>query len=99
MREIIFSTPIHACLDTVWNILLDKIEHPEKYIPGVSGTKILERYTDGFLREIDANGLVLRERVTIDREAGEITFDVVEHPLFSGRMINRVVPTARQSPV
>jgi len=39
------------------------------------------------------------ERVIIDMEGGEIRFELLEHPLFSGFIVNRVVPTSRQSPV
>jgi hypothetical protein len=43
--------------------------------------------------------MAIRERVTLNEREGTITYFMVEHPLFSGRVINRVVPTSVQSPV
>lgn len=99
MRQIMFSTPVYAPLVTVWELLLLKAEYPQNYLPGVVETRWLEKYADGFLREVRTEGMVIRERVTVDEPKGEIRYLLVEHPLFSGQVINRVVPTARQSPV
>ncbi len=104
MRQISYSTEVNASLEIVWKLLLDKVEKPQEYIPGVIETKILERYDDGFLREIRTQGMVLKERITIDaptiEEAhGEIRYLLLEHPLFFGQVVNRVVPSSVQSPV
>lgn len=99
MRETTFSTPVYARLETVWKILLDKMEHPEHFIPGVEETKILDRFEGGLIREIRTNGMTIRERVMIDESGGEIRYEIMEHPLFTGFIVNRVIPTARQSPV
>lgn len=99
MRETTFSTPVYARLETVWKILLDKMEHPEHFIPGVEETKILDRFEGGLVREIRTNGMTIRERAMIDESGGEIRYEIMEHPLFTGFIVNRVVPTSRQSPV
>jgi hypothetical protein len=99
MRNISYESDVHAPLETVWKLLRDKVENPQGYVPGIVETKILERYDDGVLREVSAQGMVIRERVTLNEPEGTITYFMVEHPLFSGRVINRVVPTSVQSPV
>lgn len=99
MRNISYETDVHAALATVWQLLHDRIENPRDYLPGILAAKVLERYDDGVLREIATEGMVIRERVTIDEPNGTITYFMVEHPLFSGRVISRVVPTSVQSPV
>jgi acetylaranotin biosynthesis cluster protein L len=99
MRNISYQTDVHAALETVWKLLRDKVENPQGYVPGIVETKILERYDDGVLREVSAQGMVIRERVTLNEPEGTITYFMVEHPLFSGRVINRVVPTSVQNPV
>lgn len=99
MRETMFSTPVHARLETVWNILLDKAEHPDRFIPGVEQVSISDRFEGGFIRQMKTQGMEITERIIIDAEGGEIRFELLEHPLFSGFIVNRVVPTSRQSPV
>ena len=94
MRKISYSTEVYASQDIVWKLLLEKAEKPQSYIPSVTEVKILERYNDGFLREVIAQGMTLKERVTIDESQGEISYLILEHPLFFGKVINRVVPTS-----
>lgn len=94
MRKISYSTDVYASPKIVWKLLLEKAENPQSYIPGVMEAKILERYNDGFLREVKTQGMVLREKITIDEVHKEITYLLLEHPLFFGKVINRVVATS-----
>ena len=99
LRQISFGALVHAPFDALWEILLDRIEHPQEYIPGAEGVQIIERSDDFWVREVRARGLVLREQVTVDKGKGEICYTLLEHPLFSGTVTQRVVPASRQSPV
>jgi hypothetical protein len=99
MRQVSFSAKVHASRETVWQLLLDKVEKPAGYIPGVTDVKIVERYDDGVLREVRTQGMVMKERVTLDEAHGEVHYLLLEHPLFSGQVINRVVPTSVQNPM
>jgi Domain of unknown function (DUF1857) len=99
MRQVSFSAKVHATRETVWQLLVDKVEKPAGYIPGVTDVKIVERYDDGVLREVRTQGMVMKERVTLDEAHGEVRYLLLEHPLFSGQVINRVVPTSVQNPV
>ncbi len=99
MRKVSFSTDVYASLQIVWQLLLDKIEKPQNYNSDIGEVKILERYDDGLLREFRTQGIVIKERVTINEARGEVSFFIVEHPLFFGQVINRVVPSSVQSPV
>ncbi|MFB8787367.1 MAG: AtaL-like protein [Potamolinea sp.] len=85
-----FSSPVNASFETVWGMLLDKIENPQRYITAVEETKVLQRYDNGILREMRIPGMQLKERITVTEEAREIKFTLVEHPLFSGEIINKV---------
>jgi len=62
-------------------------------------SRILQHYGNGVLREIKGNGMLIKEKVVIDKAHGEIHYFLLEHPLFSGRVVNRVVPSSMQSPV
>ena len=99
MRKISYSCEVYAALDTVWKLLVEKVEKPQSYVPGVVHSRILQHYGNGVLREIKGDGMQIKEKVVIDRIHGEIYYFLLEHPLFTGRMVNRVVPSLVQSPV
>jgi uncharacterized protein (DUF302 family) len=99
MRKISYSCEVHAALDTVWKLLIEKVEQPQSYMPGVIQSRILQHYGNGVLREIKCEGMQIKEKVVIDKAHGEIHYFLLEHPLFTGRVVNRVVPSAVQSPV
>ena len=99
MRKISFSCEVHAALDTVWKLLIEKVEQPQSYMPGVVQSRILQHYGNGVLREIKGEGLLIKEKVVIDKAHGEIHYFLLEHPLFTGRVVNRVVASSVQSPV
>jgi hypothetical protein len=97
--ETAFTTAVHAREETVWKVLLDKVENPGKYVREITGCRILEKYPDGLLREISSGSLTFRERVEVDPDTGEITYTLVDHPYFTGTVVNRAGGTSRQSPV
>jgi uncharacterized protein (DUF302 family) len=99
MRKITYSCEVHAALDTVWKLLMEKVEQPQIYLPGVVHSRILQHYGNGLLREVKGEGMLIKEKVVIDRAHGEVHYFLLEHPLFSGRVVNRVVPSSVQSPV
>jgi uncharacterized protein (DUF302 family) len=99
MRKITYSCEVHAALDTVWKLLIEKVEQPQSYLPGVVQSRILQHYGNGVLREIKGEGLLIKEKVVIDKTHGEVHYFLLEHPLFNGRVVNRVVPSSVQSPV
>jgi uncharacterized protein (DUF302 family) len=99
MRKINYSCEVHAALDTVWKLLIEKVEQPQTYMPGVVHSRILQHYGNGVLREVKGEGMLIKEKVVIDKAHGEIHYFLLEHPLFTGRVVNRVVPASVQNPV
>lgn len=64
----------------VWEGLLHKAEHPGPYVPAVTACRVLERYSDGFLREITVRDEDrVRERVTFEPEE-RLVFRPVNDP-------------------
>jgi len=96
MAKISHSEEINAPFDTVWKLLLDKAEHPDRTIKEVESVKILERYDDGMLREMKAVGMTIKERIRIDEKNKLIKFDLVENPMFTGYFINKVDVTPEE---
>lgn len=53
---------------------MDKAQHPEKTIKQATESRILAKYPDGFLREMTAVGLHIKEKITIDEKSRQIKF-------------------------
>lgn len=90
---------VHAEHDTLWNLLLDRVQHPERFTPGITDMQILEKTDDGVVREMKLHGNLVKERITIKPYDSEIDHELLEHPQFTGVVVMRIVRTARQSPV
>lgn len=89
-----FGSPVNARLETVWNLLLDKAENPQKYIPqSVEEVKVLERYKDGLLRLMETSEVHIKERITVDEQTKEVTFTLLDHPVYTGKLINKIIAT------
>ncbi len=98
MPHATFTSTINAPVETVWALLLDKVEHPERYIPAITGSEILGRYHDGVLREMKTEKMKIKERISLDEQAREIRFTLVDHPFFTGQTINRLLPPLADFP-
>ena len=97
LRKISFGTNVQAPFETIWELMLDRIEHQPD--PALKEVRIIERQNGFLVREVRARWLLIRERVTIDKGKREIRYAMEEHPLFFGSATLRAVPLSRQSPV
>jgi ketosteroid isomerase-like protein len=87
------SVMVNAPIEAIWNLLVDKAEHPEKYSPyPLERFKIHETFPNGLRREIKTSAMHLIERVTFDKDAGTVTFEVEDHPIYSGFILEKVTP-------
>src|SRR3954471_6464811 len=87
-----FMAPVKAPIPTIWEMLLDKVENPSKYVPGVSKTEILERGAGWVVRRMQTDAFEVTERINIDLERLEIVFALIEHPRYTGMVVNRIWP-------
>lgn len=87
-----FSTIVNATLEKVWFHLLNKIEKPENFIPGVSDVIILERNTDFVIRQMtvktEENITILKEKITFIPY--KVRFLLLEHPKIEGYVDNDI---------
>jgi hypothetical protein len=90
---------VHAEHDTLWKMLMDRLENPGRYLPGVSEAKVLERSEGEVLREMKLHGELVKERILIRPHASELRHELQEHPQFTGFIATKIVRTAVQSPV
>ena len=87
------SVMVNAPVEAIWSTLVDKAEHPEKYMPFKPEIlKIHETFPNGLLREIKTEQMHLFERVTFDKNAGVVKFSVENHPVYSGFIVEKVTP-------
>jgi len=84
------SEKINCSQERLWSLLLEKTQHPERTIKQVTESKILAKYPDGFLREMTAVGMNVKERITIDEKNQEIRFTLVDNENFDGYFLNKI---------
>lgn len=84
------SEKINCSEQKLWTLLLDKAEHPEKTIKQVTESKIIQKYDDGYLREMTAVGMNIKERITINEKDHEIKFTLVDNAEFDGYFLNKI---------
>ncbi|WP_100182872.1 AtaL-like protein [Candidatus Nitrosotenuis aquarius] len=84
------SEKVNCSQEKLWGLLLDKAQHPERTIRQVTESKILETYPDGFLREMSAVGLNIKERITIDAKNQQIRFVLIDNEIFDGYFLNKI---------
>ena len=88
--QISHSEQVNSTFETLWILLLDKVHHPDKTIKEITHVDILEKYDDGVLRQMQALGMIIKERITIDEQNKIIRFDLIENSMFTGYFINKV---------
>lgn len=98
MPKLEYFVPVNASLQTIWDVLLDRIEHPERYMQGIDSFEFVESTEDYAVREILIQGFPLRERITIDERLGQVRYALEDHPLFQGDVYNALIPPAIDDP-
>jgi len=88
--QISHSEQVNSTFETLWILLLDKVHHPDKTIKEITHVDILEKYDDGILRQMQALGMIIKERITIDEQNKIIRFDLIENSMFTGYFLNKV---------
>ena len=88
--QISHSEQINSTFETLWNLLLDKVQHPDITIKEITHVEVLEKYDDGILRQMHALGMTIRERITIDEQNKIVRFDLIENSMFTGYFLNKV---------
>ena len=92
MPKINYYVPVDASLQTIWDVLLDRIEHPDRYLAGLESFSFPDGTEEYAIREVVMNGQPLRERITIDERMGEVRYQLLDHPLFAGDVYNALIP-------
>lgn len=87
------SDRVEASPETVWAVLLDKMEHPQRYIEDALEAEILGREGEGLVRRLVLpGGISFRERIAADASTRTVTFTLLDHPVYEGTVLNRLRP-------
>lgn len=57
MMAITFRTWVRAELETVWAVVLDSVENPQRYMSDVEAVRVLERLQGGITKELKIRGM------------------------------------------
>jgi len=83
-----FATPVDASQNRAWQLLREKAETPERFIPHIRSSEVVERGDDELLRHITFNDdTTITERITFFPEH-ELVYHFVDHPKFEGEIRN-----------
>ncbi len=85
-----FSIPVKAEMETLWSVLVDKAENPGRYVPGFIDSEILERTHESMLCRLHTDRFDILERITVDESTHKVSFDLLDHPHYTGILINRI---------
>ena len=88
--QISYSKQIDSTFETLWTLLVDKVQHPDRTIKEITHVKILEKYDDGILRQIQALGMIIKEKIIIDKQNKMVMFNLIENSMFTGYFLNKV---------
>ena len=88
--QISHSEQINSTFETLWTLLLDKVQHPDRTIKEVTHVEVLKKYDDGILRQMQALGMTIKERIAIDEQNKTVRFDLIENSMFTGYFLNKV---------
>jgi hypothetical protein len=71
----------------VWQGLVMKAENALPFVPAMEACRVIERYDDGFLREIRLRGVMMKERITFTPEI-EVLFERIDAQGYDGWITN-----------
>jgi len=87
-----YTTTVNASLELTWKNLLDKIDNPQNFVPGVSDVIISEKNTDFVLRQMtvtnDKGSTILKEKITF--EPYKVRFLLLDHAKLEGYVDNDI---------
>ena len=90
-----YKTAVDAPAGRLWDLMLDKVERPDRYVPGIERIEILQRFDNGDIErrlcvgEGDA-AKSIHEVVHADPRTKTVIYKLVDDPVFSGFVTNTV---------
>lgn len=96
-----FTALVSKSIEEVWAHLIYKIDFPQHFVPGVQDVEILEKTETYTIRKMTVvmhnEPQTVVEKITLDANKHLIRFEVLEHPKFTGYVLNEAVPFSDNS--
>lgn len=89
-----FKTEVDAPLNLLWELLIDKIENPQRYVAGVKTVNILEKNDQYVLRQMTTDKFTVKEKITWNNDTKEILFTLIDDPYFTGQVLNKIITSS-----
>ena len=86
-----FSLEVDATVETLWAVLVDKVENPTKFAPGVDSFEILEREGDTLLRTMVTAAGEVTERIRVDSAGLRVDSEFVDHFMYRGVTVKKII--------
>lgn len=90
-----FKTEVNAPAATLWTMMREKMERPDKYVPGVQKVEIVQRFDEGSIERVMVAGggdqaKTIHEIITADDRTMTVVFKLKDDPIYTGFVINTV---------
>ncbi len=89
------SVSINASTDTVWKHVIDTILYPTLYQQGIEDFKILRQTGKEIVRYMKTAVGEIIEKITIDVKKLEVTVKLLQHPVLTGSLTNKIAAVPR----
>ncbi len=89
-----FKTSVEAPRELLWKHLVEKVKHPNIYVPGVKKVELQEVIPNKeYLRVMSPGpeGITISERIIVDETSHFIAFIWNDHSQFTGSVINQIL--------
>jgi hypothetical protein len=80
------GTTVQISREQMWQGLVSKAEYAVPFVPAMEDCRVIERFNDGFIREIKLRGTTMRERIIFTPDV-EVYFERVD-PVNGGWITN-----------
>lgn len=96
MPFVSYKTRIDAPADRLWSMMVEKMRHPDRYVPGVVSVRVVSEFGPGsiereMLVQSDQGEKIVREMISADEATKTVIFKLKDDPVFSGYVVNVVL--------
>lgn len=90
-----YKTTVRAPVALLWDMMKDKIERPDKYVPGVTAVEIVNRLGDRTVERVMHVSAArqdnrVHEIISYDDATMTVVFKLKDDPLYTGIVTNTV---------
>lgn len=90
-----FRSAIDAPAERLWAMMVEKVRHPDRYVPGVISVEVVQEFSELAIERRmvvrDGEGeKVVHEIITADPATMTVIFKLKDDPAYSGYVINMI---------